>query len=105
MAKLEVEALLAAAGIDVKAAKAGLVELDNLFEGEAGDIPDGALNGWINQYFDNTRKTAFFHALGKAWEVEHAASLGEHRKWERGPDAAAEKARRNVAKAAAKAGK
>lgn len=94
----ELEALAARAGIDVKAAKAKLAALDAAFDGEAGDIPDPVLEQWLNEFFDHTKMRAYFFALGKAWEAELVSSLPESRKWERGPDAAKEKAKRSKAK-------
>lgn len=99
---LHVEKILAAAGVDISAAKAKLVKLDEMFDGEAGDIPDGVLEQWVNEFFDHGRMRAFFVSLGKAWEAEHVATLPAARAWERGPDAAKEKAKRNLAKAKAK---
>lgn len=80
-----VEALLKEAGVDVAAAKAALVKLDDAFAGEAGDIPQGALVAWVTEQFDYVRQREFFLALGRVWESEHAASLSAERKREREP--------------------
>ena len=89
--------VLTAAGVDVAAAKEGLAKLDEAFMGEAGDIPDGALYRWVDEYFDSTRARAFFFALGKAWEAE--IDLPDNRKWEKGPNAAEVKRKMNEEKA------
>ena len=90
------EEMLTKAGVDVAAAKAALAELDASFCGEAGDIPEGALSHWVNVHVDSSRSRAFFMLVGKAWEQEHAASLPDDRKWERGPKAAEIKAKKNL---------
>lgn len=100
-----VESALEAAGINVAAAKAGIAQYDAAFGGEVGDIPDGVLVAWINEHFDSIKVRQFLILLGKSWEAEHAASLPADRKWEREPGAAEEKAKRNLAKQMAKAGK
>lgn len=100
-----VEGALAAAGIDVAAAKASIAAYDEAFGGEVGDIPDGVLVAWINEHFDSIKVRKFLILLGKAWEADHSATLPADRKWEREPGAAEEKAKRNLAKQMAKAGK
>lgn len=80
-----VEEVLREAGFDVVAAKVALAKLDQAFGGYVGDIPDGAMNRWVDEHFHAGRR--FFIALGKTWERELAAGLLEDRQWERTPGA------------------
>lgn len=95
-----VEAALQAAGVNVSAAKAAVDALDAQFGGEAGDIPEGVLDRWATEHFPSRSVRAFLIALGRAWEND--IELPKDRQWEKGPDAQAEKRRRNEAKAAKK---
>jgi len=87
MAKMNLDDMLIAAGVNVTAAKQEIVRLDANFGGEAGDIPEGALEPWANQFFDGVKLRRFLILVAKAWEADHAATLPEDRKWERQPGA------------------
>lgn len=97
MAKPSLESVLESAGVDVKAAKQAMHALDAAFAGEAGDIPEGAMQNWINQHLAGQSRAIFF-AIGKTWESE--LEVPEDRKWEKGPKAAEIKAKMNEKKAA-----
>ena len=63
-----IEAAAEAAGIDLAAAKASLATLDKHFEGSYGDIPEGALGRWVDEFMDFTKARQLFMALGRVWE-------------------------------------
>lgn len=90
--------MLGEAGVDVAGAKSALASLDEKFGGETGDIPDGALYAWVDQFFDNTKARKLFFLLGKTMEKELVSSLPEDRKWERGPKAQEIKQKKNLEK-------
>lgn len=92
MAKLVMESAMAAAGVNVVAAKEALAKLDAAFAGEAGDIPDGALKAWVIEHFPLNVAQQFFLLVGKAWEGDHTATLPKERAWEREPGASKVKA-------------
>jgi len=97
---LSLEKLAADAGVDVEAALVSLGELDEKFGGEAGLISDGALMAWTHEFFSQEKLRQMAFLLAKKWEQE--IELPEDRKWERHPDAAKIKAKKNLEKAAAK---
>lgn len=100
--KFNVESALTSAGANLVAAKASIEKLDAAFMGEAGDIPTPVLEQWAGEHFPPHVVRAFFVALGKAWEGDHAATLPKEREWERSPEAAEIKAKLNEEKAAPK---
>ena len=90
------EAVCAAAGVDVSKAKSALAVLDAKFGGQHGDIPEGALRDWVAAHFGGSWHP-FFMEIGRTWERELAAGLPEDRKAER-KLSAAEWAKRRDAK-------
>ena len=62
----DLESLLAAAGVDVEAAKADLGKIGSAFAvGVDKTVPEGALRTWADTYFHSV--PGFWIAVGRMW--------------------------------------